>query len=420
MLLDDGRTRPRGHALRGDAGVHPLRRVPQRVPGVPHGRRPRLRLRRTRARWARSSRRCCRAAPEGRDLPFASSLCGACTEACPVGIPLADLLVRLRADLRAPGSPRRGRPGRTPPAGPAVPPADRGRHRHAVDGHPWAPPRRRRCPARARRPRLGRARLLWATWARTWTLAPRATGRRCAFARVARPCCAGTGGLRRAPVARAAGRPTRDLPLPAPRSFHDLWAERHRPELGERPRSSTALLAGLAAQSCVVHAPVDGGRAPAAAASSTSRPGAERRRRGRGAARRRVARRGGRRRSAAVVAGAAAGATTVGRPARRRRARRRRGRARRGRPGHRRAGGRARRRPGPRRCCRRSALLVVPASVSSPTCETAFGRLAADGLPSQVVWVSGPSRTGDLEMILTFGVHGRRRLVHVAASSPTA
>ena len=33
---------------------------------------------------------------EGRELPEASTLCGACTEACPVEIPLADLLVRLR------------------------------------------------------------------------------------------------------------------------------------------------------------------------------------------------------------------------------------------------------------------------------------------------------------------------------------
>ncbi|MGH8994033.1 MAG: lactate utilization protein B, partial [Acidimicrobiia bacterium] len=45
------------------------------------------------------------AGEEGRDLPYASSLCGACTEACPVQIPLADLLVRLRADLRRPGPP---------------------------------------------------------------------------------------------------------------------------------------------------------------------------------------------------------------------------------------------------------------------------------------------------------------------------
>src|ERR687883_63675 len=46
---------------------------------------------------------------EGRDLPDASSLCGACSEVCRVGIPLADMLVRLRADLRDPGpaEPRR-------------------------------------------------------------------------------------------------------------------------------------------------------------------------------------------------------------------------------------------------------------------------------------------------------------------------
>ncbi len=34
-----------------------------------------------------------------RDLPHASSLCGACTEACPVGIPLHELLLDLRRDL---------------------------------------------------------------------------------------------------------------------------------------------------------------------------------------------------------------------------------------------------------------------------------------------------------------------------------
>jgi len=35
---------------------------------------------------------------EGADLPDASSLCAACTEVCPVGIPLHDYLIRLRAD----------------------------------------------------------------------------------------------------------------------------------------------------------------------------------------------------------------------------------------------------------------------------------------------------------------------------------
>ena len=33
---------------------------------------------------------------EAKDLPFASSLCGACWEACPVGIPLHKLLLKLR------------------------------------------------------------------------------------------------------------------------------------------------------------------------------------------------------------------------------------------------------------------------------------------------------------------------------------
>lgn len=43
--------------------------------------------------------------PEGRfaDLPFASSLCGACTEACPVGIPLHRMLLDLRADAVSDG-----------------------------------------------------------------------------------------------------------------------------------------------------------------------------------------------------------------------------------------------------------------------------------------------------------------------------
>jgi len=41
--------------------------------------------------------------PRSSSLPFLSSLCGACHEACPVGIPLHDLLVRERAAVRSPG-----------------------------------------------------------------------------------------------------------------------------------------------------------------------------------------------------------------------------------------------------------------------------------------------------------------------------
>ena len=78
---------------------------------------------------------------EGRDLPDASSLCGACSEACPVGIPLADMLVRLRADLRRP-RPRRS--SRRPLARPRRPTARRaGRHRRRRPGPPGRHPARR-------------------------------------------------------------------------------------------------------------------------------------------------------------------------------------------------------------------------------------------------------------------------------------
>ena len=48
---------------------------------------------------------------EGRKLPFLSSLCGACTDACPVGIPLHDMLVRDRAlaNRAGPGLAQRAR-----------------------------------------------------------------------------------------------------------------------------------------------------------------------------------------------------------------------------------------------------------------------------------------------------------------------
>jgi L-lactate dehydrogenase complex protein LldF len=36
---------------------------------------------------------------QARALPHASSLCGPCTDACPVKIPLHELLLKLRADL---------------------------------------------------------------------------------------------------------------------------------------------------------------------------------------------------------------------------------------------------------------------------------------------------------------------------------
>lgn len=43
--------------------------------------------------------------PELADLPKASSLCGACNEACPVNIPIPDLLLRLREKGKSEGAP---------------------------------------------------------------------------------------------------------------------------------------------------------------------------------------------------------------------------------------------------------------------------------------------------------------------------
>ena len=51
-------------------------------------------------------------AERANELPFLSSLCGACHDACPVGIPLHDLLVRLRARADTPVQRRRRRMAR--------------------------------------------------------------------------------------------------------------------------------------------------------------------------------------------------------------------------------------------------------------------------------------------------------------------
>ena len=43
------------------------------------------------------------------------------------------------------------------------------------------------------------------------------------------------------------------------------------------------------------------------------------------------------------------------------------------------------------------------------TLGDALDRIGAE-LPSALTWIGGPSRTGDLEMIVTLGVHGPRRV----------
>ena len=133
---------------------------------------------------------------EGRDLPDASSLCGACTEACPVGIPLADMLVRLRADLRRPGPP--------------VPAA-------RVGQEGLGAPRARR-PG----PRTLARRSAFAAWARLWA---RPAGYRLSTAVMGRLARSAPRALGRLP-GLTGWTEGRDLPTPPPSSFRHRWSHR--------------------------------------------------------------------------------------------------------------------------------------------------------------------------------------------------
>jgi L-lactate dehydrogenase complex protein LldF len=110
---------------------------------------------------------------EGAELPAATSLCGACSEVCPVGIPLHDLLVKLRD----------------------------------VTAH-----------QRTARSRFTRA--VFAAWSRAWS-SPAGYRRTTRLARVAarRPRVAA-----RLPLARAWAK-GRDLPPVAASTFHDWWSD---------------------------------------------------------------------------------------------------------------------------------------------------------------------------------------------------
>ncbi len=164
---------------------------------------------------------------EGRDLPDASSLCGACSEVCPVGIPLADLLVRLRADLRGPGPavpPAAPWPGHEPSAGPRSTGGDAPMLSEEpvgiagdAPGHPGDP----RPGARAAR-RLG-----FQAWAHLWA-SP--TGYRLSASAARRLGRLTPDALiRRTPFVSGWGE-GRDIPLPAARSFRQRLA--HRKEDG--------------------------------------------------------------------------------------------------------------------------------------------------------------------------------------------
>ena len=81
---------------RAGAALHPLLGLPQRLPGLRADGRPRLRLRLP----GPDRRDPDAAAPSGSaragSLPYASSLCGACADVCPVRIDIPRVLVHLR------------------------------------------------------------------------------------------------------------------------------------------------------------------------------------------------------------------------------------------------------------------------------------------------------------------------------------
>jgi L-lactate dehydrogenase complex protein LldG len=60
-------------------------------------------------------------------------------------------------------------------------------------------------------------------------------------------------------------------------------------------------------------------------------------------------------------------------------------------------------------------VCIVKASDIVPAFADAVERLATTVLPSAVTWIGGPSRTGDLEMVQTLGVHGPRTVDVVIA-----
>jgi L-lactate dehydrogenase complex protein LldF len=107
------------------------------------------------------------------DLPHASTLCAACSDACPVGIPIHELLIALRRDATA--------------------------------------------------EQAGRAeRLGFALWSRLWSSAPgyRTSVR---LARLAQRPFARAGRLRRAPFPLSRWTSSRDLPALAKESFRERW-----------------------------------------------------------------------------------------------------------------------------------------------------------------------------------------------------
>ncbi len=169
--------------------------------------------------------------PEGREhLPFASTLCGACDDACPARVPLSDLLLELRADLAAgagpasvdgpmvgaePASVDGSTVGAEPVSGGAGRPD--ARSTSVAGSRPWALGFRGFAAVSAR-PRLWD--LILAAASRLAPVFARCGRRAPALARGGRPRCA--------PRVVRAWTDSRDLPVPAPVSFRRLWRRRPR------------------------------------------------------------------------------------------------------------------------------------------------------------------------------------------------
>jgi L-lactate dehydrogenase complex protein LldG len=67
-------------------------------------------------------------------------------------------------------------------------------------------------------------------------------------------------------------------------------------------------------------------------------------------------------------------------------------------------------------------LCVAPVDRLVPTPSDVWRRFTGhpERLPSNLVWISGPSRTGDIEQLLTIGVHGPVACAVVLTDSPAA
>ena len=92
--------RPHRHPGRpagpGRPALHPLLGLPERLPGVRAHRRPRLRVGLPRPHRGRALPQLT-GVKDNASLPYASTLCGACYDVCPVAIDIPQMLVHLRS-----------------------------------------------------------------------------------------------------------------------------------------------------------------------------------------------------------------------------------------------------------------------------------------------------------------------------------